>query len=221
MLKAVFIDYTGTTVMEGGQKMKEAVKRICTGSNVHDPKEVMRIWWGILRKYEENCYKEAYITEDEILDKAFGELVRDYGLEDNVEELKELVRGFWVNAPIFPDTKEFYDNCPLPLYVITNNSVQYDEKAMAKNELRPTGIVCADMVNAYKPHRELFQKALEFAGCKPEEAIHIGDSYSSDVLGARTVGIKPILVQRNDDTQYEDEELITVRSLAEILDLLR
>ena len=32
------------------------------------------------------------------------------------------------------------------------------------------------------------------------EAIHIGDSYQSDVLGARKVGIKPILVQRNEDS---------------------
>lgn len=221
MLKAVFIDYTGTTVMEGGKEMKETVMRICTNSAVHDSKEIMRIWWGILKEYEENCYKETYITEDEILDKAFGRLVEEYQLKENINELKELVRGFWVNAPVFPDTKEFYDKCPLPLYVITNNSMQYVEKAMAKNDLHPAGIVCADMVNAYKPHKELFQKALELAGCKPEEAIHIGDSYQSDVLGARKVGIKPILVQRNEDKQHDDENLISVSSLAEILELLR
>ena len=105
MLKAVFIDYTGTTVMEGGKEMKETVMRICTNSTVHDSKEIMRIWWGILKEYEENCYKETYITEDEILDKAFGRLVEEYQLKENINELKELVRGFWVNAPVFPDTR--------------------------------------------------------------------------------------------------------------------
>lgn len=219
MLKAVFIDYTGTTVMEGGEEMKTAVMRICQNSAINDPKEVMKIWWSLIKEYEETCYQETFLTEEEFLDKAFERLATDYELKDNLDELKELVKGVWVNAPIFPDVKQFYDECPLPLYVITNNGAQYVAKAMEKNDLHPAGIVCADMVRAYKPHAELFEKALEVAGCKPEEVIHIGDSFMSDVVGARAAGIKPILLQRNDDKEY-DEELIVVKSLTEILELL-
>ena len=219
MLKAVFIDYTGTTVMEGGEEMKTAVMRICQNSAINAPKEVMKIWWSLIKEYEETCYQETFLTEEEFLDKAFERLATDYELKDNFDELKELVKGVWVNAPIFPDVKQFYDECPLPLYVITNNGAQYVAKAMEKNDLHPAGIVCADMVRAYKPHAELFEKALEVAGCKPEEVIHIGDSFMSDVVGARAAGIKPILLQRNDDKEY-DEELIVVKSLTEILELL-
>ena len=44
------------------------------------------------------------------------------------------------------------------------------------------------MVRACKPHRELFDKALEVSGCNADEVLHIGDSYGSDVLGARAAG---------------------------------
>ena len=216
MLKAIFIDYTGTTVMEGGPEMQEVIVRVCKNSAIHDPRELMKIWWELIRSYEAESYKETYVTEDEILDKAFEKLETEHSLRENREELKELVRGFWSNAPIFSDVKEFFDTCSLPIYVITNNGIQYVSKAMKKHDLHPAGIVCADMVQAYKPHRELFEKALEVSGCNPEEVIHMGDSYGSDVLGARTAGIRPVLILR-DSTKERPEDCTVVNSLSEII----
>jgi len=86
---------------------------------------------------------------------------------------------------------------------------------MRNKDLHPSGIVCADMVRAYKPHRAIFDKALELSGCRPEEAVHIGDSYTSDVQGARTAGIRPILVQRKTGKTYAD--IAVVRDLTEAL----
>lgn len=219
MLKAVFIDYTGTTVTEGEEKQKQCIKRICDNSRLHNHKEMIKIWWDIVKKWEESSYQESYLTEDEILDKTLDAFVEEYELCENLEELKELVRICWSEAPIFPDAKLFYEKCPLPIYVITNNGIQYVSKAMDYHDLHPAGIVSADMVKAYKPRRELFEKALEMTGCRAEEVIHIGDSYTSDVQGARNAGIKPILVQRTGNERYE-EDLVVVKELTEILDLL-
>ena len=38
--------------------------------------------------------------------------------------------------------------------------------------------------------------ALERATVAPEEAVHVGDQHRSDVLGARAVGIHPVLIDR-------------------------
>ena len=40
MVKAVFIDYMGTTVNEHSPEMAEIVRHICKNSNIHDPKQV-------------------------------------------------------------------------------------------------------------------------------------------------------------------------------------
>lgn len=123
-----------------------------------------------------------------------------------------------MNAPVFPDVKEFFAACPLPVYVISNNGMQYVSRAMELNHLSPAGIVCADMVHAYKPHRELFEKALEVSGCGADEAIHVGDSYQSDGIGALSAGIRPVLIIRSGVNEHP--EITAVKRLSEVLDLL-
>lgn len=214
MKKAVFIDYTGTTVQEKGAEIEEVVTRICKNSVLKNPQEVLMLWWERLKIYEESSYVETYLTEDEIVDHLLDDLERDIALKDDKRELHRLIQAFWVSAPLFPDVREFFDKCPVPIYIISNNGRQYVEKSMAGKGLSPAGIVCADMVRAYKPHRELFDKALEVSQCKADEVLHIGDSYVSDVRGAQASGIMPVLVQRKQGNSYPD--VLVVSNLLDV-----
>lgn len=214
MVKAVFIDYTGTTVQENGSEIQEVIARVCKNSSLHDPKEVLSLWWKLLKQYEESSSEEDYLTEDEIVEQILNTLERQIDLKENMEELHELIQGFWVHAPLFPDVREFFETCPVPVYIISNNGVQYVRQSMEEKNLSPDGIVCADMVRAYKPHRELFMKALEVSGYQACEVIHIGDSYESDVQGARAAGIHPVLIDRKGSQKYED--VTVVRNLSEV-----
>ena len=71
------------------------------------------------------------------------------------------------------------------------------------------------MARAYKPHRELFLKALEVSGCRAKEVVHIGDSVTSDVAGAASAGIRPLLLDRRGKGAPEGVE--AGRSLEEAL----
>lgn len=42
-MKAVFIDYSGTTVQESEPDMKKAIMRISRNCDLHNPKEMMKI----------------------------------------------------------------------------------------------------------------------------------------------------------------------------------
>lgn len=57
-------------------------------------------------------------------------------------------------------------------------------------------VVTSQEVGADKPEPPIFLSAMEQAGVKASEAIHVGDQYKLDVVGARGVGIKPILIDR-------------------------
>ncbi|MFC1906357.1 HAD family hydrolase [Chloroflexota bacterium] len=57
-------------------------------------------------------------------------------------------------------------------------------------------VVTAKEVGANKPNPPIFLAALEKAEVNASEAIHIGDQYKLDVIGARAVGINPILIDR-------------------------
>lgn len=51
-------------------------------------------------------------------------------------------------------------------------------------------------VGYQKPHAAIFEHALELLDVGPEEAIHVGDDPGADVVGARGVGIEPVLIDR-------------------------
>jgi putative hydrolase of the HAD superfamily len=59
-------------------------------------------------------------------------------------------------------------------------------------------VVTSEEVGSDKPQPPIFLAALERAGVNASEAVHIGDQYKIDVVGARGVGINPILIDRYD-----------------------
>jgi len=54
----------------------------------------------------------------------------------------------------------------------------------------------AEEAGAEKPHAPMFLAALERASVVAAEAVHVGDQFESDVLGARAVGMHGVLIDR-------------------------
>ena len=219
MIKAVFLDYTGTIIEEGGPDGMEMLKRCWKNSDIESMEAMLAYWWKLIKAYEAVSYKESYITEDEIVDRALAECAEKIHLKENFAELHRLCQRFWMYAPAFPDTKEFFDKCSVPIFVISNNGLSYVEEGMWDKDLHPAGIICGDMVRAYKPHEEIFLKALEVSGLNAEEVIHIGDSVTSDVAGAVRAGITPVLLDRQGDKSCEG--VTVIHSLTEALPLIK
>ena len=59
-------------------------------------------------------------------------------------------------------------------------------------------IITSQEAGADKPQPLIFLAALEQAGVNASEAVHVGDQYKLDIVGARGVGITPILIDRYD-----------------------
>jgi putative hydrolase of the HAD superfamily len=59
-------------------------------------------------------------------------------------------------------------------------------------------IVTSAEAGADKPNPAIFRLALERAGVNSTEAVHVGDQYHLDIIGARGVGINTILLDRFD-----------------------
>ena len=59
-------------------------------------------------------------------------------------------------------------------------------------------IVTSTEAGADKPNPAIFRLALERAGVNSTEAVHVGDQYHLDIIGARGVGINTILLDRFD-----------------------
>lgn len=58
------------------------------------------------------------------------------------------------------------------------------------------GVVSSAEVGESKPAPALLLRAVELAGVSPAEAVHVGDSYADDVLGAQAAGVRALLLDR-------------------------
>ena len=77
-------------------------------------------------------------------------------------------------------------------------------------------VITSEEVGSDKPQPPIFLAALERAGVNASEAIHVGDQYKIDVVGARGVGIKPILIDR-DNLYPEVTDCPRIRTLSEVV----
>ncbi len=80
-------------------------------------------------------------------------------------------------------------------------------------------VVTSQEAGADKPEPPIFLAALDRAGVKAFEALHVGDQYQLDVVGARRAGINPILIDRY-DLYPEVSNCPRIRSLTELTQYL-
>jgi putative hydrolase of the HAD superfamily len=57
-------------------------------------------------------------------------------------------------------------------------------------------VVLSAEVGWEKPHPRIFEAALAQAGVQPAQALHVGDNYQQDVVGAREAGIHAVWLRR-------------------------
>jgi len=69
-----------------------------------------------------------------------------------------------------------------------------------------------------KPDPRIFEIALERAGITPDQALHVGDLYQVDVVGARAAGVAAVLVDPLD--LYTDHDCGRVPSLLALAEAL-
>ena len=70
-------------------------------------------------------------------------------------------------------------------------------------------VVSSASIGLIKPDPHIFDVALDRMGVSPQSAIHVGDHYYADVLGARSVGIFPVLIDRWDSGHTADCPVIS------------
>lgn len=86
----------------------------------------------------------------------------------------------------------------LCLGVITNNVVDEQLEKLRVLELRPLldVLVISEEVGVTKPDPAIFRIALARAGCDAAQAVMVGDSWTSDVLGAHAGGLRAVWLNR-------------------------
>jgi putative hydrolase of the HAD superfamily len=70
-----------------------------------------------------------------------------------------------------------------------------------------------------KPHASIFESALSALGVSAPEAVMVGDSYADDIEGARALGMRAILLDRDGLAPDEPDRIPDLRALPAALGL--
>jgi putative hydrolase of the HAD superfamily len=76
-------------------------------------------------------------------------------------------------------------------------------------------VVDSGAVGVEKPDPRIFEIALERAGVRAEEALHVGDVYEVDVVGARGAGINPVFLALYGN--HKPTDVPVIRALPELV----
>ncbi|HBY95872.1 MAG: HAD family hydrolase [Ardenticatenaceae bacterium] len=79
-------------------------------------------------------------------------------------------------------------------------------------------VVVSAVIGLGKPDPLLFRHAIQRAGVAPQEALFVGDTYATDILGARAAGLRPVLIARTHRPPVADVPII--QTLNELFNVL-
>ena len=126
-------------------------------------------------------------------------------------------------AGVLPLLETLHDR--VKIAVVTNNLVaeQIDKLRHLKLEHLVDELVTSEETGSIKPDPEIFRVTLQRLGCEAGETVMVGDSWKSDVLGARQIGMRAIWLNRTGLPSPDPDLAVEIRAfepLAEVVALI-
>ena len=208
MLKAIFFDFDGT-LADDGDSIREALDQACA--------VILRRWPDIPPADLIQTYRQASDTAWGDYDRSLRHLsspeamlmavwqhtLSGWGYHDPVVE-REAAGIYWQHrlrrCQPYPDVVPLLSRLTdrFPLSLLTNGASTMQRTKVETSGLKPffQHIFVGGEFARGKPDPAIFQAALDVADCRPEHAIYVGDSLLHDIVGAQTVGIHSVWLNR-------------------------
>ena len=207
MLRAVLFDVDFTLALPGPELGAEGYRKLGDRHGLElDPgryEESRQLAIASLQRHPD------YVHEDELWIAFTERIVRGMGGDaDGARECAVELVGVWEQHDKFT----LYDDAlpvlaalrghGLKLGVISNGSRDLEE-FVRHHALQVDCAVGSRDFGRTKPHPDIFWRALELLGVEAGEAAMVGDSYEDDIEGARGLGMRAFLLDR--ESRYPDE----------------
>jgi len=168
-------------------------------------------------------YRNGYIKVDELRVKRMWHTLLDFRIGDETLA-KQMSTQFLEMLPtrtaVFPHTFEILDylvDKGYQLHLITNGFEQTQHSKLKYSGLSKyfVEVITSEGSNSLKPHKEIFEYAMNKVSCCADECIMIGDSPEVDILGAMNAGMDQVFVDHL-CVGCEIKPTYVVRSLIEL-----
>jgi HAD superfamily hydrolase (TIGR01509 family) len=172
---------------------------------------------GVERCFSADAYRAAYEdyadeadTIDELRRNCFADLAADAGRDPEVgvavADAYASERDQTRVEPV-PGAHDLLAALDRPTALVTNGAPEMQRQKLAGADLEGAfdAVVFAGYDAPAKPDPTPFERALATIEHAPEDAVHVGDSISSDVAGARAAGLQSVWVPADPDRTPDPE----------------
>ena len=228
----MFFD-VGNTLIRPHPSVSEVVRQVLAEEgHVHDLDAIDRLM-PLVDEYYEDRYRsdDTFWTDEgrtsEVWVGMYSLLCRKLGIEDGAERIAARVYqefgdpARWV---VYSDVQPAFRRLRrrgLVLGLISN----WDDRLSGliaglglAAELET--IVSSAEVGLHKPDPRIFELACARLGVDPEQAAHVGDHHYADIVGARAIGMRPVLIDRHADSRtWRSGFVVTLDDVERALDL--
>ena len=226
--KAVFFDVGGTLIHvhpSVGDVYARHARPFGYSGSIQDLNEGFRLQWKKMGGIESLGNQSGAEAEREFWHKLVYEVFLPMGGLDRFEEYFDLIFEAFrdeANWRIYEDViesgiLETLKKRGVVMGVISN----WDSRLISTLENIGLGryfdfILPSAVVGSAKPDKKIFEEALRLSGVAPHGACHIGDEIRTDVEGAQSVGIHPILLDRNN--RFDSTETRKITTFLELVE---
>jgi 2-haloacid dehalogenase/putative hydrolase of the HAD superfamily len=201
MFRGLLLDFYGTLVEEDDAIVATICEEISrTASGDANAIEVGKFWSARFSQAYRELHGPRFMKQRAISVSVLSDVVQQFGANLDPEELAGHQFSRWIAPPAFPETTAVLAvirEIRIPICIVSNIDRDDIERALAFHNFNFDHIVTSDDVRSYKPNPEIFEAALAKLNLNPNEVLHIGDSRSSDVIGANRLGIPVAWINRS------------------------
>lgn len=199
-IKAVLFDFWGTLVENGARSPTRGTLMI-----LRAPIE----YKDFITRFEEIFFTQEFPSQED----AFKTVCEAFNVRPYPIVISKLI-GLWnknkLFAKAYPETAEVLQQLKdkgIKLAVVSNTHQGAVEEVLQKLDLAKyfDAVVLSYQHNTLKQHGTLYDIALEQLGISKDEALVVGDSVETDLVGAKEAGIKGVLIDRKGTREYPDK----------------
>ncbi len=169
-----------------------------------------------------SLYSQSKVSKDEVRLGRFRDSLKHFGVTDfDIHKLWEnyahRYKGNWKSIDQSTEILHYLTDKKYRLGIISNGFTE-----LQHDKIRKMGwthffesIILSEEIGVQKPDPKIFQSALLSVKLEPSEVIYIGDSYETDINGAKNSGWKSIYFNPN-GLNSEDSSVPSIVELNEL-----
>lgn len=182
--------------------LEQTVNHLKIDSQIEDFDSFFEFYESINSKLWE-AYRLQQIRKPELIKKRFEDTLAHFNLlEIDPIKMNDCYLNFMpLQKKLYPnviETLQYLKEKGYKMHIITNGFTEVQHQKIKSSGLSPffERVFTSEAVQFPKPDKRIFQHALKCCNSKKSKSIMIGDSWETDILGARTAGISQVLISK-------------------------